>query len=725
MAGDVKLPDLVSKVRIDSNAGAQVSKIAGEVKAGGAAFGAFGAQAKQALSSLTGGVSGSLGPLSQLSGGLRSITSAGGGLPGVSTAATVLAGVLVGLVANGINRIQTLTAEVRKLKGVLGSTAEDASGLRNVAAALGIDTDALAGSLFKLSNNLVKTGGDLKGVHVEIARNAEGGADLYQTLLNARAAYQGLSDPLAKNAFLMSAFGKSGASVRAIMSLTNEEFDKFRNRGPLFDDKDLQAGRDLAIAQREIKSGVDQLSISLAKGLVPALVDSSGAVLTLVDGLNTLQHWLDNVGVNLKDFLPPPFSTIASGVKLLAGASKDHGDAMKVEANEAIALGVHLSDAMKTGVEPLGEAELKAVEIARKHAEVIGQLGTAALSAYAIVGGSADDLTGREKRLAESFDAARTASSQLKQGLDELIGVHVSAEQAEINYQAKVDALTASFQTNGASMDTSTEAGRNNMSAILDLITGTTNLAVSQRDEKQSVEQVTESFGAHIAQLRGVLEAAGLTEEQIQGLIDKYGLVPDSVSTKIAVIGIDDALGGVFGLIKMLSSLPTTKNITVATHYETTGQRPFGTGPGFADGGIVKYFASGGTENHVAQVAPAGVTRVWNEPETGGEAYIPLTPTKRDRSTDILRAVADSFGYGLTRNYASGGMPGPVGRPVPIVAGAGQGWSPGTGQPPAAPTIIDYDRLGRSVATALADVTVVADVGQVSRALHARRQGRS
>jgi hypothetical protein len=53
-------------------------------------------------------------------------------------------------------------------------------------------------------------------------------------------------------------------------------------------------------------------------------------------------------------------------------------------------------------------------------------------------------------------------------------------------------------------------------------------------------------------------------------------------------------------------------------------------------GPVVRHYASGGTESHVAQIAPAGAWRVWAEPETGGEAYIPLAPSKRSRSVQIL-----------------------------------------------------------------------------------------
>jgi hypothetical protein len=78
-----------------------------------------------------------------------------------------------------------------------------------------------------------------------------------------------------------------------------------------------------------------------------------------------------------------------------------------------------------------------------------------------------------------------------------------------------------------------------------------------------------------------------------------------------------------------------------------------------ANGGVIDFFADG-AENHVAQIAPAGAMRVWAEPETGGEAYIPLAPSKRERSEAILDATAARFGKvvvdATTRRYASGAL---------------------------------------------------------------------
>ncbi|MFB7828412.1 phage tail tape measure protein [Streptomyces hydrogenans] len=80
-----------------------------------------------------------------------------------------------------------------------------------------------------------------------------------------------------------------------------------------------------------------------------------------------------------------------------------------------------------------------------------------------------------------------------------------------------------------------------------------------------------------------------------------------------------------------------------------------------ANGGLLDFYANGGVrtprEDHTAQIAPAGAWRVWAEPETQGEAYIPLAGSKRGRSKRILEEVARRFGGEVTY-HADGGLTG-------------------------------------------------------------------
>lgn len=91
--------------------------------------------------------------------------------------------------------------------------------------------------------------------------------------------------------------------------------------------------------------------------------------------------------------------------------------------------------------------------------------------------------------------------------------------------------------------------------------------------------------------------------------------------------GIREWVGDLFGFFKQKNPLPKATPIAFAR----------------------------GSEDHRAQIARGGAMRLWAEPETGGEAYIPLAASKRGRSTEILSRVAQKFGYGLTQ-YAGGGF---------------------------------------------------------------------
>jgi TP901 family phage tail tape measure protein len=87
-------------------------------------------------------------------------------------------------------------------------------------------------------------------------------------------------------------------------------------------------------------------------------------------------------------------------------------------------------------------------------------------------------------------------------------------------------------------------------------------------------------------------------------------------------------------------------------------------------GGAQRYAEGGIRERHEAQIAPAGAMRLWAEPETGGEAYIPLAEAKKHKSIPILRQVAEHFGMAL-HEYAYGGAVDDLGVPLPPTA---DGW---------------------------------------------------
>ncbi|MYR07455.1 hypothetical protein GTV32_14585 [Gordonia sp. SID5947] len=70
---------------------------------------------------------------------------------------------------------------------------------------------------------------------------------------------------------------------------------------------------------------------------------------------------------------------------------------------------------------------------------------------------------------------------------------------------------------------------------------------------------------------------------------------------------------------------------------------------------IVRTFANGGLEDHSAQIVRPGDYRVWGEPESGGESYIPHSPSKRARSLGIWAKTGRILGV---KGFARGGFGG-------------------------------------------------------------------
>lgn len=213
---------------------------------------------------------------------------------------------------------------------------------------------------------------------------------------------------------------------------------------------------------------------------------------------------------------------------------------------------------------------------------------------------------------------------------------------------------------------TSVESARTNMGSLLDV---TRNLFSSDKTEDGrttaqntmwGLVDVTRNLWANNAAGAGV----GLANVTM-GLFNDKSVdlkANDKASGTIGEVdrkGISDKS---FNIIGVLSGVSAAVRIALGM---ANGGIMKGGVQKFANGGIlskvntpqIKAYAGGGIENHVAQIARgAWPVRVWAEPETGGEAYLPLAKSKRKRSLEILRQVMDEFGLGHLAKFADGGI---------------------------------------------------------------------
>jgi hypothetical protein len=190
-----------------------------------------------------------------------------------------------------------------------------------------------------------------------------------------------------------------------------------------------------------------------------------------------------------------------------------------------------------------------------------------------------------------------------------------------------------------------------------------------------SVDAATAALSADEDQMKTATGAAGDNATAVQDLITRYQAFPGDITRTVTVNTsaaqqAADALLGTLRSIEIVSA-PGASRPDMNLGPSTASANGNGNGNGngnifaaYADGGFglagkFSAYASGGLENHIAQIAPkANTIRIWAEPETGGEAYIPMGSSKRARSTQILDTVADEFGYDLTPRNAA---PSPIG----------------------------------------------------------------
>lgn len=258
----------------------------------------------------------------------------------------------------------------------------------------------------------------------------------------------------------------------------------------------------------------------------------------------------------------------------------------------------------------------------------------------------------------KSIEDQEKALDALSSAFDAIRGQFLDVQEAQSGLEASVDDLTESFKENGRELDLGTEKGRNNDAALRDMVESSYDLAEATLRSTGSQERANDVLAIQRQRFNDVLIQMGFTKEQAANLTAEYFRIPTNVGTQVdAKTG--GAIANIAALKAELASIPAHRSVGIEIT-ETTNKITRTFGSIWADGGInfpgrVRHFADGA---HVAQIARGGEMRVWAEPETQGEAYIPLAQSKRQRSTEILATVAKDFGYQLVpagaRSYADG-----------------------------------------------------------------------
>ncbi|MFB7360531.1 hypothetical protein ACFCZ0_41325, partial [Streptomyces gardneri] len=343
---------------------------------------------------------------------------------------------------------------------------------------------------------------------------------------------------------------------------------------------------------------------------------------------------------------------------------------------------------------------------------------------------SADSQAELAKQLGMSADEMadqRSEAEKLSDALNKLNGTAISTAEREISFRQSLADLTKTVKENGKSLDVTSEKGRKVKGAFLDAAKAAQEHAQAVAEQKNSQAAGQKVLEKDISLLRKQMAAAGFSSDAIDKLTAAYLKLPGKVETKVDAkteaaakdletvkkklaetkskkITVDaltkegqkqlEDLGfkikhtkgkkveitvptgsqkaAVDALRRAIEALHD-KSVTITTYRQEIASKNTSGRPSTGEGGVSKYargglaFFAGGAENHIAQIARPGEWRMWAEPETGGEAYIPLARSKRPRSRQIAAETVKRLG-GSVQWFASGGIPGftytPTGQPV-------------------------------------------------------------
>lgn len=282
----------------------------------------------------------------------------------------------------------------------------------------------------------------------------------------------------------------------------------------------------------------------------------------------------------------------------------------------------------------------------------MGDLGTESDNASS----SAEDASGSIDDVQQSADDAAQAVSDLVKALENLDNGQIDASEAAVAMQQAISDATQAAKDNGATLDINTQKGRDNKKALDDIASSALSLLGAQEQAGASTDELSASTQSARDSFIAVAEKMGMSAQQAQDLADKYGLIPKDVET---IVGANTAPAE--ATLDQLMADIKKRNANVTIGLTGPGAKyVYGAGVPQAKGSVLDFFADGGfgrpmtrREHHVAQIAPAGAWRVWAEPETGGEAYIPLAPSKRARSLDIFAETGKRLGV---QGFAGGGF---------------------------------------------------------------------
>lgn len=507
------------------------------------------------------------------------------------------------------------------------------------------------------------------------------------TLVNIAGFFQRTVD--AFNPALSKAFASMAGPVQNFVDQLLSGFEKLIPAiGPItaaFNGILANLGPGLSAMIGDLAAGMTELSVSISRN-PEALGDFVAGIGMLLESTLKFITTLNDINAG--------FSTLTGGVSLVTVMMAGLAAAI-----DTVAAPFKLLNTAIAGTNALLGKTGGDVDTAGKSMSDAAANTVALANGTAGVGAAAQHAGPHVLTMAEKIQAAKKAAAEAKQKYDAWIesifrlqNLALGLSGAQINLQKAFDDASKSIKDNGRNIDINTEKGRANRSALNSVADAANHQTEEMLNSGKGIRAAANAAGSSQANFIALAQRMGYSKAQAQALARQLIGMPKKTQTdlKADITDLNSKIATAKAKLKdpnlsatkraklqaEISQLLAAKaqaqaaidslrgkTINIVMKYSSTGVNvtaPSRVG-GQADGGYypggVPSYADGKLPQQ-AMVAPGkgrGLVQ-WAEEETGGEAFIPLAPSKRDRSTKILGQVASNFGLGLVKSFADGGF---------------------------------------------------------------------
>jgi hypothetical protein len=424
------------------------------------------------------------------------------------------------------------TSEVRGFQRVTGASAEDASRLVAVTKELGINTDSAATGFFQLAKRIGQSKDTLAEHGAQVVKNQDGTVNMTATVENAAQAFQRMTDPAERAAFVMENFGKGGAALIPLLSQSRQQLDEFFKAAAahheIFDQTDLDRGKEFSLSMRELTATVQGFKTEIGAAVIPVFTegikDATVALETMDRAVNAV---VDGIG-EFGSAVGPIIKGVTGGAVDISNAFSDVGDSL-LNAIPGVGITKQIGDFF--GVFDSGSDDVsKFTDAQQKGADAVQKMNNLAAAgkehtkayadAHRDAAAAAATIASASETVATSMQDEATATYDATQQGLALAQANVGVEGAMLNLrQASADAAKAQTDANNAAqvgVDQSDDVEGANIkvqNAIFGVIKAAQDRAV------QATGQSPNSEAAHQAALDATTHALEVMAATVPGTI--------------------------------------------------------------------------------------------------------------------------------------------------------------------------------------------------------------